>query len=936
MWLLAALLTSTCANAQAIILTSDQQLTDLANDPNKKIDNSTGYTKSMESLSDVVNQAKRGGSKQIAVAFDEFFRQYRTDTNVERNLTPDMDEYVEKMGKISDYVAKEGIGLELSLLSPLELGQAYKNQCGKNGRWVAYKVGLRNPNTGQFSVQIWQQLKWTNNKGETPVKLHAVKAFAFKQQGISRTMMAVNPGDIKELKNIKWEVLDTMGIVAGGIEGVIPQRHLRVYGDGDELKGYDHVFVLLEYDTQEMDYFADDALPFLKNLLKKYHDRGINLTALYSDEMHIQQDWIYFGHQEEGQFAERYLTDNMAKKYTEQFGQEFDERYLLYFVSQPQVFMPTTSGVLTAQYVMGTSPVDVQRTFLLRDRYFRMLNNGVIELFKTAKAYGEQLFGRELRTSAHSSWAESPTIDKWNTKSAFAYNYEYTPDFMWSNTVHQASAACYDYFKWGEYLQPTGNDFCECGWLDRDYYGAAMAASISVINKFPNGYAAAWGMPNSCYVRRMAINNAFGCAPPSDYRLLTDNVIRDVDVLMLYPMSLVAVDQRFGSWMTQYAYGNYLTSDMLLKMGTVTSDGHMKVAAKQYGTIAVMFEPLPDPGLIEMLQKFVNAGGKVVWFSAPPMLDKGGNDCTAQWQNLFGAKYSHPNDVGEPAPGRIVNFTGTLSGVEPQTILTDFVVDYLYPVTKVGNAEVIATNMDNTIGTAKKYPNGGAAYYLGFRPRDDQSKSLGYETRTLFEILDKIGAYPATGKFKTNDNPSYLSRNTDYFMTTFPNKTTFVVRHYRTHVENWDGGFSRDDARDAEALKNNPLPTDTITLANAKINGHDVTYNGKLTLAFNGDGKQLTEFMGHDCTGITFDGKKYTFATGKLNSLTFGPVNGDKNHYNMYVNGQTSVTIPVTATAKTATVTCAGSPLKATLKNGSLTVNLEPRFYNNCVDIVLK
>ena len=46
---------------------------------------------------------------------------------------------------------------------------------------------------------------------------------------------------------------------------------------------------------------------FLKRLMKKYKDKGVNLTALYSDEMHIQQDWGYFGHHEGGQFAERYL-----------------------------------------------------------------------------------------------------------------------------------------------------------------------------------------------------------------------------------------------------------------------------------------------------------------------------------------------------------------------------------------------------------------------------------------------------------------------------------------------------------------------------------------------------------------------------------------------------------------------------------------------------
>lgn len=76
------------------------------------------------------------------------------------------------------------------------------------------------------------------------------------------------------------------------------------------------------------------------------------------------------------------------------------------------------------------------------------------------------------------------------------------------------------------------------------------------------------------------------------------------------------------------------------------------------------------------------------------------------------------------------------------------------------------------------------------RPRDDQSQSLGYETRTLFEVLNAVGAYPATGKFAgVNDNPSYVSRTTDYFATSFPNGATAVVKHYRTHPESWPGGF---------------------------------------------------------------------------------------------------------------------------------------------------
>ena len=144
----------------------------------------------------------------------------------------------------------------------------------------------------------------------------------------------MNPDEIVELKEVKYEAMDTYdsdNFVPGvGNTGNL-MRLLRVYGEGGGLEGYDRVMVLLEYETQEMDYFNEDALPFLKALMKKYHDNDINLTALYSDEMHIQQDWFYFSHHENGQFAERYLTESMADKYRKKFGQLFDDKYMLYF-----------------------------------------------------------------------------------------------------------------------------------------------------------------------------------------------------------------------------------------------------------------------------------------------------------------------------------------------------------------------------------------------------------------------------------------------------------------------------------------------------------------------------------------------------------------------------------------------------------------------------
>ena len=650
--------------------------------------------------------------------------------------------------------------------------------------------------------------------------------------------------------------------------------------------------------------------------------------------MHIQQDWIYFAHQEDGQFNERFYTDGMGRMLAQKTGMPFDLRYMLYFVNQPLIYKPTVEAILNVEYVLGEKPEDIQRTYLMRDNYYRLLNNHVVDLFVEAKHYGEKLFNREFRTGAHASWAESPTIDKWESPdNTYSVNYEYTPNYLWGNTVHQASAACYDYFKWCDYLQPTGNDFCECGWLDRNYYGAAMAASIGVINKYPNAYAAAWGMPAASYERRMAINYAYGCDPPANIRLITDGVHRDIDVLMLYPMNLVAVDPRFGSWMTQYGYANYLTSDMMLKMGTITPQGKIRVKEKEYGTLVVLYEPLPEQGELDFIEKFLNAGGKVLWMSAPPMLDKGGNNCSAQWQRIFGAKSNYNSANGKAASGKIVKFTGLMKDVEPQTILTDFVVDRIFPVVNE-NSEVAATCNGEVIGTVRDFPNNGRACFMGCRLRDDQSRSLGYESRNMFEVLNYLGAYPASGTFKNrNDNPSFLSRTGDYFVSSFPNGTTMVVNHYRTHVENWDGNFSRNPEYDAEILKNNPLPTDTIKLYNAAINGHIVSYTGRLSMGFNVKNKRLCSFYGQQCNEITVDGTKYIFSAGKLNDITFGPVNGDLTHYNLYANGAERIEIPVPQTVNGAKATVDGNEISVSVKRGTLAVNLKPEQYGHLVDI---
>ena len=257
---------------------------------------------------------------------------------------------------------------------------------------------------------------------------------------------------------------------------------------------------------------------------------------------------------------------------------------------------------------------------------------------------------------------------------------------------------------------------------------------------------------------------------------------------------------------------------------------------------------------------------------------------------------------GHFAGGWEILFSGSLQRVPAQRILTDFLVDRIYPVEPDASAESVAKVGRKIVGTHRRLPKGGSTTFLGLRPRDDQSASLGEEVRTWFEILFALGAYPRIGSGAPgNDNPDVVSRTTPYVACGFPNGTTTVAAHYRSYEETWPGGFHRDAKQDEEILARNPLPSPKLELRDFCVNGHCLRFDGALALAFRVDKRgSLAAFAGQDCRAITVDGREFVFAKNPVALAAWAPVLPERRvadgaTMELWVHGETELQIPLPA-----------------------------------------
>jgi hypothetical protein len=180
-----------------------------------------------------------------------------------------------------------------------------------------------------------------------------------------------------------------------------------------------------------------------------------------------------------------------------------------------------------------------------------------------------------------------------------------------------------------------------------------------------------------------------------------------------------------------------------------------------------------------------------------------------------------------------------------------------------------------------------------------------------------------------NDHTEHVSRTTDCLATRFPNGATVLVKHYRNHRETWAGGFSRNEEEDAKALAANPLPSADLDLRDFKVNGHDVTFQGRLTMAFRVNKQnELIAFEGQNCSRVILDGKTYQFSESPLKRIAFAPsLVENSNEMKVFVNGVGNVSIPLSGKInqkKIIFLNDTGKPIKNLISNNTIAFHVDP------------
>jgi len=848
----------------ALIITSDEEMEKLEHDPNMKV---RAFGAGFE---DMAKQLQGFDGALINVAYDFFFG------GDKREYFPTSPQCIRTFKALHDAGRKYGVGFGASVLSPLDLGPAYYREKGRGGQTCQFREGTISPE-GKFAVPMRVQQQWFHNKGPVKLYVKSVKAYAFRETRIGNSSYyAVDPAEILDVSaNVRLErekesektavgYAYTNGTVVGEVGSEIAAKCNRV-------------LAVIVYDVEEMDYFHEDGLSYSTSMLDAHKAAGITYDSFYSDEMHIQFDWDLGQHFGTTEINTRYVTPGLVKEYARRFGRRYEdfEKYLVYFAFAQHGSSNDLGEPEMSQHVFGPNPADIYATWKFRRDYFRLLTDHVVDLFIKGKRYGEKLFGRDIIwTRAHATWQESPTCDHvdaaWKPKGAPVSRYDYTPAYDWSSSIRENVSACYDYFRWGDFLTGMGNDFPEGGWIDRCYYGAAMTASFGAFNDVPYSYWGHWGAPAAVSQRVHDVAATYGvsggmwnCGDVQGWQH------RKTPVLALYPLDLNHIEERFGSWMVQYGYCDYLTEEKFAELAKVLPDGRFRVKDREYNTLLVLYEPMVMKNTMKLISQIGERGGRVIWTGPPPAIyHEDGREALRDWKLIFGIEAVQEPWNGLNAEGAVVAFTGSLEQIPPFRVPTHLLPDRVYPAIPANGTEpagvVKIDEKTLTAATVRSMPSGGKFIYFGGRPRDDQSGSTPDAPRTLFHLLRAVGAY-------TEDGPGWaeiVSNTGDLLVCEMPNGAVSITHHYYNVVENWSGGFFRPKD---EKFDESVLPPVRLIIKDRVFGPYRVSYEGDRVVTFRLSRNRLIGFQGVNTQGITLNGREYRFADVPV-TLTFAPV----------------------------------------------------------------
>ena len=132
------------------------------------------------------------------------------------------------------------------------------------------------------------------------------------------------------------------------------------------------------------------------------------------------------------------------------------------------------------------------------------------------------------------------------------------------------------------------------------------------------------------------------------------------------------------------------------------------------------------------------------------------------------------------------------------------------------------------------------------------------------------------------------------------------------------------------------MPSSRLDIQELKVNGHTVTYQGDMNMAFRTDDEcRLIAFIGNQCTDVTIDGVNYHFSDNPVN-LSYVPLDDTLRRYRINVRGQGEITVPVPAGYKKATVKRGKSTIKNQVKDDLLILNLDSEDSSKWLEVVFK